>query len=174
MSAILEIDKYQRKIISVIFRLLIIGYSVFLLIHCNSLYKWYYNIGVFALYLIVYFTLYQRNKIISLLRLLNDYIFISFIIYQTQEISIYSFALLFAPILNTHNHSGEKKSLLLYVFPLISLIILTKELNLWYSIPFFLFLLINTFDSLRTKYFRFQQKLNSVIDDFFTSAELIN
>ena len=174
MSAILEIDKYQRKIISVIFRFIIIGYSVFLLLYCNSIFKWYFNIGAFILYLVMYFVLYKRDKIISLLRLLNDYVFISFILYQTQEIGIYSFALLFAPILNTHNHSGEKKSILLYIFPLLSLFIVTKDFELWYSVPFFLFLLINTFDSLRTKYFRFQQKLNSVIDDFFTSEELIN
>lgn len=174
MSAILEIDKYQRKIISVIFRFILIGYSVFLLLYCNSLFKWYFNVGAFILYTVIYFILYKRDKIISLLRLLNDYVFISFILYQIQEINIYSFALLFAPILNTHNHSGEKKSLLLYVFPLLSLFIVAKKIDLWYSVPFLLFLLINTFDSLRTRYFRFQQKLNSVIDDFFTSEELIN
>ncbi len=174
MSAILEIDKYQRKIISIIFRFIIISYSVFLLLYCNSLFKWYFNVGAFTLYLVIYFLLYKRDKLISLLRLLNDYVFIYFIIYQTQEIGIYSFALLFAPILNTHNHSGEKKSILLYVFPLLCLFIVTKDFDLWYSVPFFLFLLINSFDSLRTKYFKFQQKLNSVIDDFFISEELIN
>lgn len=174
MSDILAIDQYQRKIISIIFRFLIIGYSVFLLLYCNCLFRWYVNLGVFIMYIIVYLVLYRREKIISLLRLLNDYIFISFILYQIKGIDIYSFALLFAPILNTHNHSGEKKSVLLYVLPLISLFIVTKKIDLWYSVPFLLFLLINTFDSLRTKFFRFQQKLNSVIDDFFTSEEIIN
>ncbi len=174
MSTILKIDKYQRKIISVFFRFIIIGYSLFLLLYYNPKLKWYFNLVAFILYFVIYLVLRKRDKLISLLRLLNDYIFISFILYQTQKVEIYSFALLFAPILNTHNHSGNKKSLLLYVFPILSLFIVTGKFDFWYSIPFLLFLLINTFDSLRAKYFRFQHKLNSVIDDFFISEELIN
>jgi hypothetical protein len=107
------------------------------------------------------------------LRLLNDYSFITFIIYQTG-INFFSLALLFAPILNTHNHSGEKKSLILYVLPFLSLFLIDKGFNYWYSIVFFLFFLINSFDSLRSKYFRFQQRLNSVIDDFFISENSNN
>lgn len=174
MSTILEIDKYQRKIISVFFRLLIISYSIFLLLYCNSLFKWYVNLGSFLLYLIIYLLLYRRDKWISILRLINDYVFITFILLQLKENNIYSFTLLFAPILNTHNHSGDKKSILLYIFPILSLYIIDKDFEFWYSIPFLLFLLINSFDNLRSKYFKFQQKLNSVIDDFFISESLYN
>ncbi|PZX10893.1 hypothetical protein LX69_03279 [Breznakibacter xylanolyticus] len=173
MSAILEIDKYQRKIISVIFRFLIIGYSVFILSYCNSEFKWYYNAIAIIVYLVVYFFLNNKNMWISILRLINDYLFISYIIYQTG-VNFFSLALLFAPVLNTHNHSGEKKSVILYVLPFLSLLLLDDGFNYWYSVAFLLFFSINSFDSLRSKYFRFQQRLNSVIDDFFISESSSN
>ncbi len=174
MSTILEIDKFQRKIISIFFRFIIISYSIFLLNYYEAKYLWYINSGAIVLYLIIYFLLYTKDKWVSILRLINDYVFITFILLQLNDFNIFSFALLFAPILNTHNHSGDRKSILLYIIPLISLFIVLPKFEFWLIIPFFFFLIINSFDNLRSKYFRFQQKLNSVIDDFFINENLYN
>nr|WP_319397635.1 hypothetical protein [uncultured Carboxylicivirga sp.] len=172
MSTILAIDKSQRKNISIIFRVFLIGYSIFILLYSGTEFKWYINVAAFLLYVFLYGFLYKKDKLFSLLRLINDYAFITFILIQSKNIDIFSFALLFAPILNTHNHSGERKSILLYVFPLISLYVVTSEFKTLYIIPFILFFFINSFDSLRSKYFRFQQRLNTVIDNFFIDDKL--
>ena len=174
MSTILAIDKSQRKTISIIFRLLLVGYSIFLLTYCGAKFSWYLNGGAFLMYLTIYGFFYRKDKWFSLFRLVNDYAFITFILYQSENISFYSFTLLFAPILNTHNHSGNRKSILLYFFPLLSLFVISPSFEYQYIIPFVLFFFINSFDGLRSKYFKFQQKLNSVIDNFFINENLYN
>ena len=174
MSTILAIDKSQRKLISIIFRILLIGYSIFILLHAGTEFSWYINLATFLLYGFLYGFFYKRDKLFSLLRLVNDYAFITFILIQSKNIDIFSFALVFAPILNTHNHSGDRKSILLYILPLVSLYLATSEFKLLYIIPFVLFYFINSFDSLRSNYFKFQQRLDSVIDNFFIDDNLYN
>lgn len=169
MSTIQEIDKFNRKIISILFRMLIVGYSIFLLIYFDPEFNWWVNVGIIAVYGLIYVLFYARDGWLSTIRLINDYIFIGVILFQLDKLDIYGYALLLAPILNTHNHSGDRKSMLLYIIPLVIYLFVTDDLSIWIIFPFFLFLAINSFDHLRSKYFIFQQKLSSAIDDFFVN-----
>ena len=174
MSTVLEIDKNQRALISVGFRILLTFYSIFLLVYKTTTLEWYYCIAVFILYWTFYILLYTKDKFLSILRLFNDYIFITLILWKLPDFDVYSWALLFAPILNCQNHSGEKRSILLYVIPIGILSFLLKAFNWTYAFPFLLFLIINSFERTRTKYFRFHEKLYAIIDSFFLDDSEVN
>lgn len=162
----LQIEKRQRLIISVLFRILIVFYSIFLLIVAEQIYFWIYQVLVYCIYLGLYIFLHGKEKAFSYIRLLNDYLFMFFIIYQYNELDLLSYAFLLFPILNAQNHSGERKSLLVYIFPLTIIFIISKEINLFLIFPFLCFFIINSFENYRTKYIKFHENLNSVIDDF--------
>ncbi|NDW11830.1 hypothetical protein D0T50_02875 [Bacteroides sp. 214] len=164
----LIIEKRQRLIISILFRIIIIGYSIFLLFQSPTKFPWGYQILAFSIYSGVYIALHGKEKIFSFLRLFNDYFFIFFIVYQYRTLDLYSFSLLFFPILNAQNHSGEKRSILVYILPWAVVCYLHKDFILLSLIPFLFFLIINSFESQRTKYIKFHESLNSVIDNFFT------
>ena len=167
MPALL-MEKKQRLIISVLFRLLIIGYSIFLLIISENIFSWYFQIVIYATYAIIFSLTYGKDKLFSFLRLINDYLFIFLILYQYDKLDLYSFSMLFLPILNSQNHTGEKRSILLYIFPILAICIVSQEINTRFIIPFIFFFFINLFEGYRTKSIRFHEKLNSVIDNFFT------
>ena len=167
MSTILELDKFNRESISKIFRGCIIFYSILLLLNHGIKYHLIINVVVFSIYILVYLFLHNKNNWMSIFRLINDYSFITFILLQTKVPDISTFALLLAPILNNHNHSGNKKTILLYIIPIIILWIVLPKFIPLIILPFLFFRVINSFDDLRAKYFNFQQKLNSVIDNFF-------
>lgn len=171
MATILEIDKHQRKIISVLFRLTIVGYSSFLLFYFGTKLPVVYNILALLGYIVFFIICFKSTAIKCICRLVNDYLLIIFIIAQINELNIFTFSFLFIPILNSQNHSGDKKTPLVYIFPLLGLFLLDREnFNLWFIVPFISFYIINYFTIIREKYFLFQQELNSVIDDFFING----
>ncbi len=172
MASILEYDKVYRRAISVLFRIVIIGYSSFLLIYNNSLFPWYVNLGAFVSYFLIYAITLRDIITISMLRLVNDYIIITFVLYQVGTIDLLSMSLVLLPIVNSHNHSGRKKTPLLYVLPILSMWVVTKEFHWSYFVPILCFFFINSFDNLRARYFKFHQELNNIIDDFFIDENI--
>lgn len=143
MSTVLEIDKHQRRIISIGFRVVLSVYAIFLLFFKTTTLQWYYYLGIFIVYLVFYSLLYTKDKYLSILRLLNDYAFITLILWKLPDFDIYSWTLLFAPILNCQNHSGEKRSILLYIIPIGIIAFILQKFTWIYCIPFLLFLIIN-------------------------------
>lgn len=167
MPALL-MEKKQRLIISILFRLLIILYSIFLLVISEDKFSWYFQILIYIVYIGIFSLTHGKDKLFSYLRLTNDYLFIFLALYQYDKLDLYSFSMLFFPILNSQNHSGKRKSILLYIFPILIIYVISQDLNTRFIIPFVFFFFINLFEGYRTKYIRFHEELNSIIDNFFT------
>lgn len=108
MPTLLYIEKRQRLTISILFRILILLYSFFILYISKQPFSWYINVGIYLVYISIFAFSFGKDKIFSYLRLFNDYLFIYGILYQYGILDLVSFSLLFAPILNSQNHSGEK------------------------------------------------------------------
>lgn len=174
------IDILQRRINSVLFRLIIILYSIFLLIvHKNEFSFFIYLISFF-----LYFGFYLNCLKLPILRLFNDFIFISIILIGKDPNEVLNFIFLMLPIINSINFSGRKKSMLVYIFTIIIYLSFSCYYNKKYDIEFIfnrltplvsiVFLwLINYYTSLRNKIRIFREDLNDVVDNFYIQKEFI-
>lgn len=161
-----ESSKSQKEIISVLYRIILIFYSIAILILKGITIPFWYTVLYFILFFTIYILLYNKDKFYSYLRLLNDYVFIGLSVYSVQIIDIYTIGLLFLPILNSQNHTGKKKSILLYIFPIIIILLISNKIDYYLFIPFLAFFIINSFEVLKNKYQRFYNELNSSLDNF--------
>lgn len=167
MPNIITTDETKRLNISIYFRIIICIYSIFILINSNDNFEWYINFGAFIIYFTIFLFLHGKNGYLSYIRLIDDYIFIYIILYQYKELDIYSISLIFAPILNSQNYSGKKRSLLLYIFPIIIVCAILKSANYKILFPFFMFWIINYTAQKRVKLIQYYEKITSIIDDYF-------
>jgi hypothetical protein len=161
-----ESSKSQKEIISVLYRIILIIYSILVLVLKDFTIPFWYTVLYFVLFFTIYILLYNKDKFYSFLRLLNDYVFIGLTVYSVQIIDIYTLGLLFLPILNSQNHTGKKKSILLYIFPIVIILLVRNNLDYYLFIPFLAFFIINSFELLKNKYQSFYNELNSSLDDF--------
>ncbi len=162
-----ESSKSQKEIISVLYRIILILYSIIILILKKGLIiSLWYTILYFVLFFTFFTLLFNKDKIYSFLRLFNDYTFIGLTIYSVQIIDVYKIALLFLPILNSQNHTGKKKSFFLYLFPIAIIILVRNKIDYFLLLPFIAFFIINSFEVLKNKYQRCYNELNTSLDNF--------
>ena len=174
------IDYLQRRINSLLFRIVLILYSIFILANFEGIFNIaLYLIGI-ILYLFVYIYLLKSPRI----RLLNDLIFISFILLGKDPNKVIIFVFLLLPIVNSINFSGNKKSHLLYIYIFIIYIALTCFYSHKYEPEFvvrnafpivslFFLWCIDLYTSLRTKIRTFRESLNEIVDSFYLDKETI-
>ena len=110
------IDTVQRKINSILFRFVIISYSIYILAICNNCFKYIIYIPVLLLYIFIYFKLQNLSK----LRIINDFLFICIIVYGKNPFAIINYTFIILPIINTINFSGDKQSGLVYIYTILS------------------------------------------------------
>lgn len=173
-------DYIQRKINSILFRLVLIGYSFFLIIALPNLFSIIVYIVVTAFYLYLFVKLDKIDK----LRLLNDFLFISFISLGKDPTQILVFTLVILPIINSINFSGTKKSIVLYIYTTITYLALIAfynnkvdanfELTNLLPLTSIIFLwMINGYTELRLKIRGFREELNATVDNFYLKKEEI-
>ncbi|WP_353120953.1 hypothetical protein [Dysgonomonas capnocytophagoides] len=171
MSRVLELEKLSKTQVSLFFRLLIIAYSVFLILYKGTEIGWWWYLGGITLYCVCYFFLRMKDSIWSLFRLTGDYIFIAFVLYFVNgDLDILSFSLLLLPILNAPNHSGQGRSIFLYIYPVLIIYILENRIDVWVTIPFIIFMIINNFEYRRNRKHIFYENLNSLIDNYYIGS----
>lgn len=164
-------DGEYKTFISVVYRVLLIVYGLIFCIK-KEVDISYWTLGLLCLlYLVFFYFLYEKSIFLSNLRLLNDYLFIGVLVYKSSNIDVYALSYLFIPILNSRNHSGLKKSLLLYAYPIIIICLIQEEFSFWYTYPFIFFIIINSFDSLRNKDQKLYNELNEIMDSFLIEKE---
>lgn len=173
-------DFIQKKINSILFRIVLIAFAIVLVIfHENVFNKYAYILGT-----IVYFSIFFFLTKYSKVRLLNDFVYINFILLGKNPNDIMVFTFLILPIINSINFSGTKKSFLLYILIAITFInqlcyfnhIIKPEYvisNLHPLIIIFFLWLINSYTDKRLKLKSFREELISVVDDFYLNNEEI-
>lgn len=181
MTILEIIDLVQRKINSLIFRVLLIVYSsIILTTHTNL-----FEIHIYLIGLFIYVGLYIYLLNNRILRLTNDFAFMIFILIGKNPNEVFLFVFILLPIINSINFSGNKKSLIQYPLTLGSYIFL----NYYYlqkvefailidcilPICSILFLgIIEFYTSLRLRIRNFRETLNEVVDSFYTEEKYSN
>jgi hypothetical protein len=172
------IDLLQKKINSILFRVILIAYGLMLLSTNENIFSpWIYIISI-----IIYVLLYTQFIAYSVVRLSNDFLFILIILFGKSPNDIFNFVFLILPIINSINFSGTKKSKLLYVFTIIIFIIVyysftnsTIAFSQAIKITFLILFLgiINWYTHLRLKVKMFREELFGVVDRFYLDKEHI-
>lgn len=174
------IDYIQRRINSILFRIILITFSILILSIYDGLFsKVYYSIGI-VLYFLIYISLLKHHK----LRLFNDLIFMIFILIGKNPNEILLFTFLILPAINSINFSGNRRSLLLYLYLFIIYDILLCFYNHRFEIDFvydniiplygLIFIwLIDLYTSLRIKIRDFRETINEVVESFYLDKETI-
>ncbi len=161
------VDIVTKKLLSIIFRVILLSFALLIYFSKDNLFPYYYYLLAFIPYLFIYkYTLFKDGPY-SILRLLNDYSFITLLLYG-KELDITSISFLFLPILNSSNHSGEKKSILLYAVFFISFLILNDFIfssDIIFCTLFFW--LINFLVDSKQRFYNNISALNNQIELFF-------
>ena len=176
------IDYLIRRINSMLFRIVLIGYSTFIVFNYpGMLDKVYYFIAI-ILYFIIFYYLHKHSK--HKLRLINDFLFIIAIVFGKNPNEILIFIFIILPIINSINFSGDKKTPLLYIYSslvYIGLFLIHNPKFEWSSIlanivPLVSLIPLWTIDlytSLRSKIRNFRENINDVVDGFYLNRETI-
>ncbi|MCT4581758.1 MAG: hypothetical protein N4A35_10100 [Flavobacteriales bacterium] len=83
-----------------------------------------------------------------------------------NDLFLFSFILI--PIINSPNHTGKKRSLILYFVSALVFLLLNGEFLNWnYYLPFFIFLLLGISEYQRQKLRQFHDSITDSIDEFF-------
>jgi hypothetical protein len=172
MTVIENIDIKIKKVISVLFRFIIVIYSSLILWKYDNQFDWYVYASSIVLYFIIFRVLYFRFGLLSFLRLLNDYLFILLILWNKPIDNIFTLSLLILPVINSLNHSTSlsksRFSVALYVFTIGALYILNNFIFSWSILIAIAFLsLINLLTFLRTYVLHFASNLHDSIDKFY-------
>lgn len=173
------IDSLQKKVNSILFRFILILNSIAVLILYGKDFDWYVYISVFFIYMSIYVFFFQR----SIGRLINDFIFINFIVYGKDVREIVVFFYIFLPVLNSINFSGNKKSFLLYFATVFTYFVqlfvfnhnnfnVFYDLNNYTPLLVLLFMyIINSYSNSRDKIRKFREELSYVVDNFYLKRD---
>lgn len=174
------IDLLVRRLNSVLFRLVICSYALYIILTYNNIMpEWIYFILVVG-----YFVLYVKFLKAPKIRLINDFLFIFIILLYKNPVDPITYIFITLPIINSINFSGEKKSKLLYLYS-ISLFFgllciyhkshqqLLQASNLKFLFPIVALWVINSYTSVRVEIRNFREMLNDLVDDYFLHPQFI-
>lgn len=175
MSILRATDSVLRKVNSILFRLIIVGYSLTLIIRFNNYFAVYWYVLIYLVYITLYLLLFRKNKFIVILRLINDYLFIVLIAWGRPINDLNVAIFLFLPLINTLNHSSNRKltpfPVYVYILLLTSLYLLNGLIfNLKFLIPILAITLINTLFYIRLSVIDFSNSLYSTIEQFYQES----
>ena len=160
------IDKIIKKTLSIFFRLIIILFGVSIVTSRSNYFETYWYFVAIVPYLTIYFSTLFKDGFISKIRLLNDYLFLIFILYD-KGIDYTTICFLLLPIVNSPNHTGNKKSIWLYILFIISLYVLNHYQFDWsFIIVTLVFITINFIIDSKSRFFNNITKLNTEIESF--------
>lgn len=158
---------------SVLYRLIIIGISIWIVIHkpIGIIPMWGY-FGIMLLYLIIYWYLKKYEK--SILRLLVDYIFINIVIYNADVYSSIVFLLIILPIINAINFSGRSSHyLLLIVLTILTFFIQTYSIHTEVLLSMVVLSIMYGYSKLRSREWMIEKEISQHIDAYFLDPEQI-
>ena len=158
-------------IISFVFRLFIYIISIL----CINNHQNLFPVDLYLLAGVLHFGVFivaksQKEKYMPQVRLLNDYAFITFVLFQKELNDVLNYSLFILPIINSSNYTGKytvKASVVLYVAAIISgLCINYKEFTFLQAIPLFVFFVINALTKYREHQNQFELELADSISDY--------
>jgi len=172
MLMIKPTDSTLKLLNSILFRAIMLSYGLSLLISFNNILSVWWYFGATILYIGVYIILFNKKGYKSLIRLINDYAFITLISYGKPFYEIHCGIFILLPVINVLNHSGEKAvipfSLRLYVLVLLSTLVLNDFKFDWvFVVPLVAISFINFLVYFRMTIIGYSNNLNSIIEEFY-------
>lgn len=163
------IDLGVRNIISVAYRIILVLTSVILLYKYDDKIqiKHYYLILIILTYTIGYTFLFRKSGPYSIIRLFLDFALIAFILTCTGTQTVLTFFLLALPILNSNNHTSNKRTIFVYILPFAILFALNDfnpGFGQWF--PLLIITLIGLFDFFRYKVNELNQSMSRIVNDY--------
>lgn len=158
---------------SLLYRLIITGISIWIVIHktIEIIPIWSYFV-IMLVYLITYWYLKKHEK--SILRLLLDYIFINIVIYHTDIYSSIIFLLIILPIINAINFSGKSSHyFLLIILTCLTFLLQTDSIQAEAILSILLLSVMYGYSKLRTREWIIEKEISQHIDTYFLNPEQI-
>lgn len=174
------VDLLQRKVNSILFRIVLLLYAgTILFFDQNSLPIIVYAVAI-PLFLILYSVFGKFDK----LRLTNDFVFIGVILLFKDPREVVNFIFLLLPIINSINFSGNQRSFLLYLYTVsiyACLFFFNKNTSqlppidvvLDIVVPVIFLWAVDYYTSLRSKVRLFREMLNDSVDEFYANKEYV-
>lgn len=158
---------------SLLYRLIIIGISVWIVIHkTNEIIPAWGYFGIMLAYLIVYWYLKKHEK--SIPRLLLDYMLINIVIYNTNVYSSIVFLLIILPIINAINFSGKSSHyFLLIVLTCLTFFIQTGSIHTEVLLSMIVLSIMYGYSKLRSREWMIEKEISQHIDAYFLNPEQI-
>lgn len=173
MTVFEKVNVGIKKLISFLYRCIILMYSLTILLTFSNYFEWYIYISALAVYFFIFFKLFYKEGTYAFLRTLNDFIFIFIIIYGKGVENIHTFTLVTLPLINSLNHSSKAPTKLLsllkvYILAFVTLFVLNDFLI---RFEWFIILLtlasINLFLHVRTVILDLRAALNESVEEFY-------
>lgn len=173
MSILKATDSILRKVNSLFFRVILVFYSFTVLYKFGNAFSYKIYLAGYVVYAGIYaYLIFKRNFWLVVIRLLNDYLFILMIIWGKSLNDINISIFLFLPLINTLNHSSDRRPtpfpIILYVVLILSLYILNNfTFNTRFFIPIIAISAINTLFYIRLSVMDFSNNLYTLIEQFY-------
>lgn len=103
------LDSAIKKIISLIYRIVLVILSMYIVIKVDNVFNIYIYIFITFIYLLIYFKI--NRKINGIERLLLDYGYMIFILYDKELFTFSSIVLFLLPFINSPNHTSKYKNI---------------------------------------------------------------
>lgn len=170
MNNLSNIDFSLKVVTGIFYRICLVVYSLTLVGYID---KSNINNCIYAIiaYICFYVAIYRPSsfyKSSPTLRLIADYLLINIIIYgKNIDNPMYTIFVLL-PIINSPNHSGKTRSILVYVMAFITFAISSSNYNvITYAIIMSFIVFISSFEVLRNWLLRFFSSVYSTIYDYY-------
>lgn len=126
-----------KRLISFLFRICLGTYAAIICISQVSYFHYLIYLAGFVLFFSIFILLHKKEGWLSRVRLLNDFLFIGFILWGKDVTLIQNYAFLILPLINTPNHSGSKKSKSALALTAILYVLLAgySNVNYWMFLP---------------------------------------
>lgn len=166
----------NRSMRSVYYRLILVGYGILLSWLYENPFPFYAYILVYCFYIVFLFKIFMNSKIHSWMRSAIDLILIVFSLYGKPLDNITTISMIFVPIANAINHTGDSKGSKYYIISLfLAYLLLTiccqlpeifLSRILYILVPFTAFFLIHQYTVKEWLKNTQDSELQDVIDDY--------
>lgn len=102
-------DSAIKKIISIIYRIVLVILSMYIIFKVENIFNIYIYIFITCMYVFIYFKI--NRKINGLARLILDYGYIIFILFDKELFTFPSIVLFLLPFINSPNHTSKYKNI---------------------------------------------------------------
>ena len=171
-----QFEKLIRTVTSILYRTILIAYSLFLmLVYTNALHIVLYISCLMAYGVISHFLILGKRKYQIRLRIILDYSIITLFLYSKPIEELICTVYLLLPIFNTPNFSGTKRNYFLLFAPIIAIYVYYTErpLGVYLAVPFLMIMAISLMEYLRTRANNFYYGLTDSITEFYASTHKV-